>query len=99
MTLQYQISIEQCLYRRNPQNLEGLIIPLFLGPNDPEDKIKDIPGGMEIIRKFPDGDCIKIYSDLINDETSVGYQPNGTSHEEYKENNIIKLPNNHDESE
>jgi len=82
----------------SPKNLEGMITSLILGPDEEEEKIIDIPGGVEIINNFPDGDCIKIYSNLIDESTSIGYQPNGTNHEEYQQSNIYEIPKDEDES-
>lgn len=43
------------------------------------------PSGMENIRKFKDKDTIKSYSDLVNNSLSIGIQPKGEKHKDYKD--------------
>jgi len=55
----------------------------------------DVPlftnSGMENIQKFKDKDAIKSYSDLINNSLSVGIQPKGEKHKDYKDLGMFDL--------
>ncbi len=48
-------------------------------------------GRFENVDVDSDGDAIKVYSDLVNNDLSIGIQPSGTDHEGYKDLGIIDL--------
>lgn len=56
-------------------------------------KVKFTSTGVETINVDSKGDAVKSYSDLINNNLSVGFQPKGEKHSDYKELGIINLGN------
>ncbi len=67
-------------------NLEGRLYNNFkLAPDDYRN------GRFENIDVDLNGDAVKIYSDLINNSLSIGIQPSGTDHGDYKDLGIINL--------
>lgn len=46
-------------------------------------------GGIENVGVDNNGYAVKVYSDLVNNNLSVGFQPSETSHDDYKELGII----------
>lgn len=55
------------------------------------DNVIDIPNGIETVDVDKNGDALKTYSDLVNNKLSIGIQPKGTSHEDYKKMGIIDM--------
>ncbi len=47
------------------------------------------PSGTENIRKFKDKDTIKTYSNLTDNNLSVGFQPKKEKHKDYKDLGIF----------